>query len=154
MKILQSLLPERPWVWAVSIYAVNFAILWMTSFVAACNEGGGPGVCEATRPLSQIGILSMIGLAVSFPSMLVSVAAVRLGLAALAALYFGVIVFLAMVTLVFYREGYFAPLEARCIACDRVFLTQVSINMLWVFVVFPGKFLVPYLWKQHRAKRM
>jgi hypothetical protein len=155
MKNLQALLTQRPWVWAATIYVLNFAILRMVSFVAECNDAGvTPRVCEVTRPLSQLGVLSMISLAVAFPSMLTSVASVKLDRWLLNASYIASITILTLGTFVLYQKGYFNPLDMTCAACDRVFLTQVIVNMLWVFVVFPGAFLVPYLWKEHRAGRL
>jgi hypothetical protein len=148
MKALQSLLPQRPWIWAMSAYVLNFAILWMISFVQVCSGAGvTPRICEASRPFSQLGVLSMIALAVSFPAMLTSVAALRLRRPSLCVIYIAGIVALTGLTVVLYRKDYFVPGEAGCQGCDYVFLGQIGFNMLWVFGVFP----LGLVWAYHRA---
>jgi len=145
MKFLQSLLPERPWIWAIAAYVLNFAILWMISFVQVCSEAGiMPRVCEASRPLSQMGVLSMITLAVAFPAMLTSVAAMRLRRRSLCVIYIVGIVALASLTVALYRKDYFVPGEAGCSGCDYVFLGQIGFNMAWVFGVFPLGLVLAY----------
>ena len=146
---------ERAWPWALAIYVVNFAIIWMVSYVPVCvAQAGLPRVCTASRPLSQIGVLSMIALAVAFPSAMTAVAAIRVGRKPLFLIYGSVLSVLAAVTGVLFWSDYFGPAENGCQACDRVFLTQISLNMAWIFLLFPGAFLVPYLWARHRARRM
>jgi hypothetical protein len=146
---------ERAWPWTLAIYVVNFAILRMVSFIPVCvTEAGLPDVCTATRPLSQMGVLSMIGLAVAFPSMMTAVAAIRVGTRPLLLIYAGALAALAIFTFVLFWRGNFEPVDARCRICDQVFLAQVSLNMAWIFLLFPGAFLVPYLWARHRPRRM
>lgn len=138
MKALQALLPERPWFWAMTIYALNFAILWMISFVQVCNDAGvTPRVCDASRPFSQLGVLSMISLAVAFPAMLTSVAAFRMRRPWLCVIYLVGVTALTFITFALYRQDYFVPGEAGCPGCDYVFLAQIGFNMAWVFGVFP-----------------
>jgi hypothetical protein len=148
MRIMQALLPERPWIWATLAYVLNFAILWMISFVQICSEAGiTPRVCEAARPLSQAGVLSMITLAVAFPAMLTSIAALRLRRRSLCVIYMVGVVALTLLTFALYRKDYFIPGEAGCPRCDYVFLGQIGFNMLWVFGVFPLGLVLAY----HRA---
>lgn len=151
----QVSLGGRVWPWALAIYGVNFAILRMVSFVPVCTATAGlPEVCMATRPLSQVGVLSMIGLAVAFPSMMTAIAAIRVGRRSLFLIYGGALAALAAFTFVLFLNDYFGPSETGCQICDQIFLAQISLNMAWIFLLFPGAFLVPYLWARHRARRM
>jgi len=146
---------ERVWPWALAIYVVNFAILRMVSYVPVCAAAAGlPEVCTATRPLSQVGVLSMIGLAVAFPSMMTAIAAIRVGRRSLFLIYGAALVVLAILAFALFLNDYFGPSETGCRICDLVFLAQISLNMAWIFLLFPGAFLVPYLWARHRARRM
>ena len=151
MNFMQGLLPERPWIWAMAVYALNFAILWMISFVQVCSEAGiTPRVCEASRPLSQLGVLSMLSLAVAFPAMLTSVAALRLRRRSLCVIYITGVTALTLLTVVLYRKNYFVPGEAGCPNCDYVFLGQIGFNMLWVFGIFPLGLVLAFRRAQQR----
>ena len=143
---------RRSWLWAVAAFAVNFAILWMISFVPVCAEGGGaPALCEATRPWSSLRPMLMIALAVSFPAMIVLIALLRTPRSFMCLIYAGLIAALLIITVALYQLGYFVPAENRvvttgagCLICDAIFLIQIAANLGWVFAAVPVSLLRSY----------
>lgn len=142
-----------PWKWPIAVYALNFAIIWMVSFVQQCTQPDVvPRICEATRPLSHIGVLLMIGVPVAFPAMLTLVAAIWLGRRQLCFIYCGGISAIAAAAFIFYRSGYFAPGEDGCPACNVVFLVQVGFNLLWLIALLPGGLVLLQAWAKDQSR--
>jgi hypothetical protein len=128
-----------PWRWAAVTYALNFAVIWMASYITDCAapETAYRG-CESAGMASHVLSLVMIGLAVSFPAMLTLVTAVWLGRGSLNAFYLIGISAIAFVSLILYRSGVFIPQGNSCPACNLAFLIQCGFNLLWLFVLFPA----------------
>ena len=151
---------RRPWLWVPAAFVVNFAVLWMTSFVPVCGEAGSvPALCEATRPWSNLRPMLMIALVVSFPAMIVLIALLRTPRAYMCGVYAGLVTALLIVTAVLYGTGYFVPSENRivtsgagCLICDAIFLIQIGVNLGWVFAAVPVSLLRSYANMLHRDK--
>lgn len=161
MPAIPDFLMRRSWLWALAAFAVNFAVLWMISFVPVCGETGSvPALCEATRPWSNLRPMLMIALAVSFPAMIVLIALLRTPRAYMCAVYAALVAALLIVTAVLYRMGYLVPSENRivtsgagCLICDALFMIQIAANLGWVFAAVPASLIRSYASKlQHRDK--
>jgi hypothetical protein len=154
-----AFLMRRSWLWVVAAFAVNFAILWMISFVPVCADVGG-APCEAARPWSSLRPMLMIALAVSFPAMIVLIALLRTPRAFMCLIYAGLVAVLLIVTVVLYQLGYFVPSEngvattgAGCLICDAIFLIQIAANLGWVFAAVPASLLRSYANRLQRRDR-
>jgi hypothetical protein len=134
---------RRWWLWVAAAFAVNFAVLWMISFVPSCADGVTPQVCQATRPLSGLQPLLMIAVALSFPPSVVILGLLQMRQVALCPIYAGMAVTVGLITLVLYQLNYFVPgarvtpTSTGCLICDIMFLLQIVFNLGWLFAVVP-----------------
>lgn len=143
MLTLPSFIARRSWPWPVAVFATNFAILWMISFVPSCTDGVTPQVCAATRSWSELQPLLMIALALSFPPSVVILGLLWMRQVTLCLIYAGMAVAVGLITLVLYRLNYFVPgahvtpTSTGCLICDIMFLLQIVFNLGWMFAVVP-----------------